>query len=392
MEKNNLKKVSIVFVAFIIVFSSIILFIHNKPYVIILNNYAAGRLGDQIIGYSKAKWLSYKYNIPFRLIPFANNECLNLSNEQHYTSISYFLNRVFYKIFGRIVWVDSEKDLVDGLAQLKGPTRFIAHINTRFYEHIDCNAGLDKYDYAWVSSGIYEIMVKYSDFAQKLKEMIQPLKKSYKITLSKNIMTVAVHIRKGGGFDLKLIAKQYYKKEPELVKYEQFYIKDNDKNSLQYISKNIPSFSYDLANRDSADTRFLDKFPPEQYYVKQIRNLSDFLGNIPMYIYIFTDDQNPLQLMDRIKKAVDKPNIIFDCRKGKNSHDTNVLYDLYAMANFDCLIRSGSSFAYISQLIGDHKIIIYPLHVKWIDSKILFVDRVGVIVRNQELSSKKFGA
>jgi hypothetical protein len=392
MKIKSPKTIIVLFaISIVVTLGSLVLINIHKPSAIIMNNYGAGRLGDQIIGYSKAKWLSYKYNIPFRLIPFTYCNSLNISNEQSYTSMSYFFNRVFYKLFGRLVWVHTEDDLVKGLATLKGPTRFVAHINTRLNEHINNNVGTNKYDNSWVISVIYELVLQHPNFGKELKKMLQPITPIDHMHLPKDRITVAVHIRKGGGFDAPLLSKQYYNEQPGATHYDQFYSSPQENLFLQYLPKNIPSSSCVLVNRNSEDKINLDKFPPEQYYVKQIQNLSDFLDNAPMYVYLFTDDQNPIQLMERFKKAINKSNIVFDCRKEKNSHDTNVLYDLYAMADFDCLIRSGSCFAYISQLLGNHTIIIYPLHLKWIDDETLFVDRVGAIIRTQESPKKKFG-
>ncbi len=372
---------------------SVALFNCKKPHVIIVNNPGAGRLGDQLLGYSKAKYLSLKYNIPFLLIPFEYSDQLTLSQEKHYTRWSFFLQRVFYKLFARVVWVHTEEDMVEALKTLNGPTRFIAHLNTRFFEHINANVGLDRYMNSWAASFLYELTIKYPDFGAELKKMLQPLQPPPLMNLPKDRLSVAVHIRKGGGYfmDPDVTSQQYYSNEVHAVNYEQFCIDSDNQNFISEASKNIPAFDYDLTNRDSVDKIHLDKFPPEQYYVEQIKNLSDFLNDVPLYVYIFTDDPEPVQLTKRVDDAVNKENIVFACRTSKNTHDTNVIDDWFALTYFDCLIRSGSFFPHAAQLIGHHKVIIYPLHLKWLNNQKLVADRVGITIRDKELFKRKYG-
>lgn len=363
---------------------TVLFFNRNEPSTIIVNKCEGGRLGDQILSYSKAKWLSYKYSIPFRLIPFTGYEQLHVSNEPCYTTVTNFFNQAFYLFFGRTIKVTTEKEIVESLTTFKGPTRFVVHLSTRFCEHIKSNTGTDKQDHAWLPSTLYEFMRKHPDFGQALKDKLQPITPIPLMHLPSDKITVAVHIRKGGGFDPQILSEQYFDKEFQITTYEQ----QTENNS----EKNICTCSYDAKSKSPyADSVWPDKFPPEQYYVTQLQNLSKYLHDIPLYVYIFTDDKDPVALTQRIEKNTNKPNITFACRTEKNSHGTNVLYDVYAMANFDCLIRSGSHFAYISQMIGNHKIILYPLHMRWVTSNILWVDRVGVIIRNQKQQAKKFG-
>jgi hypothetical protein len=393
---KNKRYKTIAFLSFISIIITalvtIVVFNRNEPSVIIVNKCEGGRLGDQLISYSKAKWLSYKYNIPFRLIPFDGYKQLHLSQEPVYNTVFDFFNRAFYVLFGNTIKVNTEEQLVAARATINRPTRFVVHLGTRFYEHINSNTGSDAYDHAWLPSVLYELMVESPHFAKDLRKMLQPITPIDHIHVPKDRITVAVHIRKGGGFDPHLMSEQYFSKQFQVTKYEQLYYDPEHGDLSPYVSNNIPSFCYDIKNRLlSADKQWPDKFPPEQYYVTQLQNLSHFLGNPPLYVYIFTDDQDPVSLTKRIEKNTNKPNIIFDCRTEKNSHNTNILYDVYTMADFDCLIRSGSHFAYISQLVGNHTIIVYPLHIQWVDPKILWVNRVGVIIRTKEPPKERFG-
>ena len=127
-----------------------------------------------------------------------------------------------------------------------------------------------------------------------------------------------------------------------------------------------------------ADKKFPLKFPPEQYYVDQIKRISKLFDDVPLFVYIFTDDSSPLGLVEKIKKAVNKNNITFACRNRGNVHYAHVVEDFYNMSRFDCLIRSGSHFAIAAQLLGSHKIIIYPKHWQWVGKK-LVIDEVFIV-------------
>jgi hypothetical protein len=260
------------------------------------------------------------------------------------------------------------------------PTRFIAHQNTRLFEHMAVNAGLDTANYAWLASWLYEAVFQFPDFGNELKRMIQPLVPLQPLLLPHDRITVAVHIRKGGGYDPGLKAEQYYEHKDDTVMYESFYVYKNPVAELRRIISYVPTYDkVSAAERGSADTVWIDKFPPEQYYAEQICKLSELCNDAPLYVYIFTDDNDVKQLVERIKGSVHKSNIDFAYNLETVHYDTDPLRDCLAMARFDCLIRSGSLLAYLGQVMGNHKVILYPLHMKWLTRNRLIADKVGII-------------
>lgn len=371
----------IVFGFFIVVAFGGSLFYYTSNQALIVNHTGEGRLGDHIMGYSKAKLLAFKYNVPFALVPFENAHYFVLSYGNTYKNA---LKRIFYKIFGKKVWVNDENELSKALKKITRPTRFVIHQLTRLNEHNATNIVRDFHANAWATSILYEYTILYPEFGKQLRAMLQPIVPVTFVTPPPGQISVAVHLRKGGGYDPLLLSQQYYETNPNLVTYKQFIVNDCSQNDLY---ESIPNCSTSL-NLSFADVVWPDKFPPEQYYADQIKNLSNFFDNVPLYVYVFTDDQNPSILTRRLASAVRKNNITFDCR---SIGDTSILDDWYSMAHFDCLIRSGSHFAYTNQCIGNHKIIVYPLHLKWIDHKTLVVDRVGVTLREKNICNKKFG-
>lgn len=280
-----------------------------KRSIIYCDGALGGRLGDKLIAYIKSKWAAYNNNLPLYVRPFEYYECFKASD----------IDLVI-------------ETLPEGFYQYKltdCDDKFLKKYNTiyrvSYYPLLD-NRHLEK-------------MKKDPIFLQELRELISPKDSLDYITPPNDIISVAVHIRKGGGYDNPLKSVQIFdSKEPY-----------NPIPSKGYQDKDNPL-----------------KFPPEQYYINQIKRISKILSHKPIYLFIFTDDQNPLLLCKRIKKNVNLENITFDCRKINTGHDKNVLEDFFSMLNFDCFIRPGDSqFSRIAHLLGDYKIEIYPTKSHW---------------------------
>ena len=289
----------------------------------VTNRLCPGRFGDKIVYYTIAKWLSHRFNIPLLLKSFEYSSMLRLGkNEKKYS------NEMLKKFEGGLLKIRSEQDII-----MHAKDNIIFESDKYFY----INGSFRK-------EQLMAYMLQDQSFMKELKHMLQPVVPLSQIKLPKDKITIAVHIRKGGGVDKPLYSIQYYQNKKE---------------------------SY-------ADKTWALKFPPEQYYVDQIKKTSSLFADKPLFIYIFTDDRNPSKLVDRIKKAVNKNNITFSCRDKGNVHNVHVVEDFYNMACFDCLIRSSSSFALAAQLLGNHKVIMYPKHFKWVGKK-LIIDEVIII-------------
>lgn len=112
------------------------------------------------------------------------------------------------------------------------------------------------------------------------------------------------------------------------------------------------------------DRRFVQKgglrFPNMGYYIQQLARLHEMVGHQPMYVYIFTDHSNPIEVYSTFHNYFAGSNIEFDYRKENNRYDANVLEDLFSLTKFDCLIRPCSHYSMIASHIGDFKIELYP--------------------------------
>jgi len=192
-------------------------------------------------------------------------------------------------------------------------------------------SNFSRYDRRIFSNQIDLINIKifgqHKKFFTKMKDLIKPINKIEYIDLPKDKITVAVHVRRGGGYDKPLI----------------------------YIDK-----------KGKKKQRRPLKFPPDEYYINQIKSLSSFFNNVPIHVHVFTDDQDPVKITNRYEKCINLSNITYSCRKTGNHHDKNIFDDLFNMAHkFDCLIRPSSNFSIIAHLLGDHRVVISPMEYIW---------------------------
>lgn len=263
----------------------------------------AGRVGDNILVYCKAKWLAYKYGIPLLYKPFKYSQELILdSNEQKYIR----------SLVGHLKVVPIKNEYI-----VLRPQSSCLYESDFFFSPLD-----------WTHD---EVVIKDLLFLNQLKKLVSPKKKLPKLLLPSNMVTVAMHVRRGGGYDSQLL-----------------------------MSSNVL------------------KFPPDSFYIESIQKMYLLNDSKPMYVYIFTDDANPNAIAYAYQAKINNPNIFFDCRQGSNSHDAHVLEDLFKITQFDCLIRPRSSYSMSAQILGNFKKVIFPKHALW-QLGSFDIDTVGLI-------------
>lgn len=293
-----------------------------------------GRLGDQIFHYVRASWVAHLYDLPFIFRPFAYSEHLEVSR-------AHALYEEQYQSFTR-------KCIVKTLEEMPVIEDDVLYAIDFFFTSTECTS--------WEEVCYWEKMLADQAFIEKMKSTIRPLDSLAGVAWPQDRATVAVHVRKGGGFDKPLFSQQIF--QPQ---------------SLQegYVQK-FPETSH-------ADINWPLKFPPDQYYIDQIKRLHEILGGAPLYVYIFTDDPNPAALAQLYEQQLSLANVTFDYRRTTNHHTLNVLEDFFSMAKSDYLIRSASNFAQMAQLIGNHKMTIYSRSAVW-QSGCLVVNDVGIYI------------
>jgi len=249
-------------------------------------NLNGGRFGDDLFSYCKTKWLSYEHGIPLIYKPFRYSKKLKLHKKEK------VYNRRSPKKFETIRYVSNSQ-----FRKLQ-PNANILYIK-KWY----CNVHAD-----W----------KNKKFIKKLRKLISPRVTFTSIVLPKNCVTVAVHMRRGGGYRM-----------------------DTDR-----IINNQPL-----------------RFASDQFYIDQIKRLAAMFEGKNLYVHIFTDDRNPQAIVENFRRVVNIDTIIYGCRKAGNSHCSHVLEDFFAMMKFDCLIRPKSHYSRFVERLGNNKIIIAPTHV-----------------------------
>lgn len=293
-----MKQIYTFFILFLLLFSAQQGFTRSA----VTYTFSGGRFGDNLLSYSRAKYISYLYDIPLLYIPFAYSDSLMMHNlELHYSQekVKEYKGVVSYKQVNGVI--DSEADII----------YVVPFFPESVYER-NCPRNPYLFDVDWDNP----------KFKQELQKMIKSVDRLNLLQMPTDCITVALHVRIGTGFDL------------------------------------IGNYTYD----DMIKWHPL-KWPPLSFYVEALQKVAAQFPDQKIYVYIFTDHNNPSELMDYFAKIITDTRIQFDCRLYGNNHNTNVLEDFFSLLQFDCLIRSDSNFSVMAEKIGDYKILIAPKHV-----------------------------
>jgi hypothetical protein len=242
-----------------------------------------GRFGDKLVSYAKAKWLSYKFNIPLLYVPFNYSDQLMLHEQENiYAPES-------DQLFSHIIHLPNEFN-----------GELIPNNNTLYICYWKIKVDIDWDD---------------NVFMDQLRNNIRPRYTIKKVAIPDGCISVAVHVRNGGGF----------------------------------------YFDYDEKRENNPR-----RFAPEEFFIEQIIRVANMFPNQKLYVHIFTDHQDPVMLKKKFKKALNNPRITFGCREQNNHHNSNVLQDFFSMMDFDCLIRPASNFSKWAEYVGNNKLVITP--------------------------------
>lgn len=310
-----------------------------------------GRFGDHIVAYCKTKYFSLKHHLPLLYKPFQLSNALKLHRQET------IFNQMHYMHFKRQLNVNSEADIINNL---QPGTLFVVSMYTRLTTstHVDTVApspAVAKQTFFWIDE-IYQKMLEDPIFYSVIQDQLQPVVTLPKSSIPSGYISVALHVRRGGGFDGPI-------------------------GSAQYVDQ--MSFTPQIC-MVTVDKKFPLKFPPEQFFVDQVRVLSELFHDVPMFVQLFTDDLQAFELLDRLKRHCNKNNIVWAYCPTIWKEST--LEEIFAMTHFDCLIRSCSHFGGIAQLLGNHKIVIWPTDYEW-QSNYLNISRTSVMINSNNKRS-----
>lgn len=263
--------------------------------------FSGGRFGDNLLTYMHAKWISYRYQIPLLYKPFSYSSQLVLHEvEFHYDQMT--------RCKAIEVLVESEADIA---AVSKDVSKFYLcpYFPECKWERENTKGGNGRPFF------FFDVDWKNPKFRAILKRLIAPKQKYRLILPPKGVISIALHIREGGGFDVG----------------------------------EVPLY-------------FLAKMPPIQFYTEGLVKVVELFKGKPLYCFVFTDALDPDSLVNKLKSVIPEgTEIIFECRSKGNCHDSNVLEDFFSFFHFDVLIHSQSNFSIIPSLIHDYAVTYAPL-------------------------------
>lgn len=286
-----------------------------QPRCTITYDFSGGRLGDNLLSYCHAKWLSHQYNIPFLYRPFAYSDHLAMHTQEKW------LTEAIYHSFDVVIILTPQihMDL----------NKNILYVVPYFSESIVERQGC-RFPY------LFSVDWNNSEFQNEIRKMICPLSTLTYPKINTQAISVALHVRVGTGFDIKGLTDYTWIMKEKGVEL---------------------------------------KFPPFSFYIKALEKILDAYPDQIIYVYLFTDHDKPEELVTLFKKELLSERIIFDYKKEGNRHDQNVLEDFFSLTQFDCLIRSDSNFSFIASQLADYEMQLSPWHIHS-NSNEYYVDQI----------------
>jgi hypothetical protein len=271
-----------------------------------------GRFGEHATSIIKALLLARKYGFTYVHNPIAHADQLCIqANGTPYTEA---LSKRYRKVHAF-----NEKLVINNLSSTM-PTLFFVQYATKLEDLRDIAEITDE------------------AFLADVRALFAPCIARTKPESVPGVITVALHVRRGGGYD-----------------------------------------------PDSTIRNQALRFANDAYNVAQLKRVMDLFPHCKMLVRLFTDDPNPAAIVARYCTVLKNPAFEFVYRQQGNKHDANVVEDLLAMAECDCLIRPASCFSQLAQLIGNHKVIIYPTSYTR-KGTMNVITEVAVVNRNEQQS------
>lgn len=256
-----------------------------------------GRFGDQLTLYLHAKWISYRDGIPLLYKPFLFSDAFALHSIE-------------------TPWTKEVEARFDQVLVCEGDQQF-SQDSTLYLIPYFSECQEDRVFHPdWI-----RIPVDWNDLGWKavLEQVLAP-SEEYPSLIPKGFegITVALHVRRGGGFD--------------------------------------PVMAYQL---------WPLRMPPDSYYIEALQIICGLFPETPIYAHLFTDEPDPASLARLYAEHLSGYPISFGFREFGNRHDANQMADFFGLFAFDCLIRSVSNFTLVHNIIGKYRVVISPKHVLW---------------------------
>ena len=220
-------------------------------------SFSGGRFGDNLMAYSHARYVAYKYGCSFLYRPFHYSDQLSM-----HTMHEMYQGSDKYKDI--ITYPKHHKGTLQ-LADLRiNKNENNLYVIRYFSECKEANLRLKMWH--------FDVDWNDKEFIHLLKKEIAPAFPLQKLSLPKHVVTVAVHIRRGGTYD-----KLY-----QTVK------RSSIQNESQPLALTLPTDSFYYSDHTvNADKRNPLKFPPDSFYIEHIKKVSTLFKDAPLYVHLF---------------------------------------------------------------------------------------------------------
>lgn len=297
-----------------------------------------GRLGDQLMMYVKAKIISHYTAIPLYINYFTYADSFVFWKKENHLS-NFNKKKSEEVVLHTLSTFENIRNAENKL--------FVTHY---YFQLNSWGEAQKKYDTQEIMD--WKELMQNQELLQEIRSLLEPIDEIPLLLPPSNILSVAVHVRKTSENDTPMVSNQLY-----------------NVNKLD-VSQSIPRGNF-------SDINYPTKHLPDQYYIDQIKRLYQLVGEKPLYVFIFTDYKYPERLCRLYENQCKSENITFCCRTGEHNQVNTQIQDIVSMARYNYLIRGGSNFPQISQLMGNHRLVIYPKSVKWVGSN-LIVNEVAI--------------
>ena len=257
-----------------------------------------GRFGDNLLSYMHAKWFSFQYDIALLYRPFPYSEKLCL--EKYDQRLQGNRDKKFFQHYVLKKGDDLEKFVL--LDSLKSTLYIIPYFPESDWEFEK------EHNYPY-----FKVDWNDTQFRQLIKKMIAPRSKIPQLSLPKDKISVALHLRTGDGFD------------------------------------NAETINF-----------FTLKFPPIDFYIKQLQRLVQVFENKQLYVHIFSDAFEIQKIVCQIQRHFDPEKVQFGFRNEGNNWKENVIEDFFALTQFHASIHGESNFAFCAGILSEYLIEIIP--------------------------------
>ena len=294
-------------------------FVDSKPGIV--NKFPGGRFGDNLKAYGHARWIAFTHNWDFYYREFEYSDKLAMHTIHKH--------RFVEPCEKNFVGIEYESEIPADESIAEG-TLFMTLGFIGF-------APKNRIDY------------NNPEFLALMKEEIRALEPINKVVLPKDMLSVAVHVRRGGGWDRPLYQE----------------------DTLVTGIGPEPSAAY---NGRCVDQDYPTRFAPDTFFIDQLRYVLDVYPEKKIYAHIFTDDPSPHLIAQKYERILNNPRLKLGYRMAENSHALNVLDDFFSMAEFEVLIRPSSCFSRMAGHLGRPKLEIWPNKHRWEGRKLIMTE------------------